>query len=279
MSGEDAALRQGSTTEGGEGVSRRARTSSMSGEDAALRQGSTTGAGELVLRRARTSSGVLRAEMLKVVTLPWVWLGVALTWSVALIVALAVRRAYPVDDVAQLAPQIAMYPVAAACAAVGAVMGAHEYPRQWRTTLLAMPARGLACAGRCAVLLAASSALGLGTSAAIIAGLAAPTGHLSGDDLALILPTAAFCALMSVFGRLLAETTRSAIPSAVTVLVVLWIPPAIESAVPELARWLPTAAAWRLLAGSPPDAADIATIAAWLVAAVCAAAYAQRRDV
>lgn len=251
----------------------------MSGEEGALRAAASADAGEGVSRRARTSS--MNAEALKVVTLPWTWASVALTWGIALFVAVAARRAYPLDGAEHMAVQIAMFPVAAGCVAVGAVLGAHEYPWQWRTSLLTVPSRVGGCVSRWAVLIAASCLVGLGSGVAVVGGLsvqaAHPGGEVLGEAFSLLWRVAVFGALVMWGGALVAQTVRGAVPAAAVVLVLLWTPPMFETAFPQLVRLLPRDALWRLL-DSSMESSHLGVLAAWVLAAVVVGAAAQTRD-
>lgn len=227
------------------------------------------------VKRLGRASGVM-AEILKAVTLPWTWLAAAATWAVALGVAFATRQAYPDHPIAQLAPQVALFTVSAGCAALGAVVGAHEFAGQWRTTLLTTPGRASACALRWAVRLVGSGVMGLVTSTAVLLGLGARSRHEG--DFSLLLPMAAFFTLVTVFGWLIAEVTRSMTPAAVIVLLALWLPPVLKTAAPDVVKWLPGEVAAPLLTASGMSTTQAAALAAWLTAAIVAAAWAQRRD-
>ena len=174
-----------------------------------------------------------------------------------------------------------MFPVAAGCVAVGAVLGAHEYPWQWRTSLLAVPNRAGGCVSRWVVLVAVSCLVGLGAGGAVVGGLTVQAVDLGGEGLgegfALLWRVGVFGALVMMSGALVAQAVRGAVPAAVVVLVLLWAPPMFESAAPQLVRLLPRDPLWRLL-DSSVEGSHPGVLAAWVVAAVVVAAAAHIRD-
>lgn len=222
------------------------------------------------------SGALLRSEAIKVITLPGTWVVTGVTWGLAFVLAFATARSAPEVGVAQALSQIAAYPVAAACAAFGAVMGAHEYPRQWCTTLLATPRRGYAFVGRVAVRLAFAAAFGVGTAAVVLAGWFLAGGN--GGDAGRLVVLGAFFTVVATCGWLVAEAIRNQVSAAVMVLLALWVPIVLRGPVPWLTPWLPAEPANVWLTEQAIDARETAVVVGWVLLALAAAALAQRRD-
>ena len=215
------------------------------------------------------SGALLRSEAIKVITLPGTWVVTVVAWGLAFVLAFATARSAPEVGVAQALSQIAAYPVAAACAAFGAVMGAHEYLRQWCTTLLATPRRGYAFVGRVAVRLAFAAAFGVGTAAVVLAGWFLAGGN-GGDAGRLV--------VLGAFFTVVAEVIRNQVSAAVMVLLALWVPIVLRGPVPWLTPWLPAEPANVWLTEHAIDARETAVVVGWVLLALAAAALAQRRD-
>ncbi len=207
----------------------------------------------------------LRAEALKLVTLPVVWLVVAAAVGLAAGLAWAVERSYPQPGGADLLT-MTLRTAQAGPVVVGAVLAGHEHQgRQLRTTAVAAPQRGRWMLARWVtylIWLLLVSALALGAAAAVLG--------LPGSELARRGWSLAYLVAVGLLGGLLADLARAAVVGAGGLLGLVWLAPVVLRWLgPGLRRLLPDEAGENLLAGRWAE--HPAPLAWWLVAVLAGA--------
>lgn len=230
-------------------------------------------------------AGVAAAELAKLGTLPAAVASAVATVLVGAVIAAALA-AYAVDLGSAVSPVAAVVQavpyVQAGVVLVGIWPVAHEYAGvQIRTSLVAVPGRGLLLAGKTAaalvaVALTAAATVGAGAAAAAVA------GHLldaepvpGGAGWGTALGAAAYLTLLGLLSHAVALLLRHLVPALVGMLSLVLIASPLLGGLTEHARWLPDRAGALLY--DPADtvlteATGALVLLGWIVLVGCAAA-------
>ncbi len=233
---------------------------------------------------------VTAAELAKVRTLPAAVLAVTGTvlagGALAAALAASATAQQPavraVDVVARAVPFLQ-----AGLVLVGVLPAAHEYAgRQIRTTLTAVPSRGLALAAKTLAVLVVSTTtavatIGVGLATAL-ARLPPGTRGPAAGDLHRWAGAVLYLVLIALLAHAAAVLARALTPALVTVLGLLLVASPVLGAVTEHARWLPDRAGGLLYLGHAdgpltPTGGGLVTLAYVVTAlAVAASAFVAR---
>ncbi|MFE6308375.1 ABC transporter permease [Nocardiopsis sp. NPDC057823] len=229
--------------------------------------------------------GVTAAELAKLATLPaavasavaTVLVGAVITAALAAYAADQGSAGSPVAAVVQAVPY-----VQAGLVLVGVWAAAHEYAgAQIRTSLVAVPGRGLLLAGKtaaalAAVTLTAAATVGASTAAAAVTGRLLGAGPVwESADPRTALGAAAHLALLGLLSHTVALLLRHLVPALVGMLSLVLIASPLLGGLTEHARWLPDRAGALLF--DPADtvltgATGALVLLGWIALAGCAAA-------